>query len=139
MKMPEKIGTEMFAPCGVNCQACYAHLRTKDNCGGCLVSGAKKRGSCSSCIRKNCAAEKGITYCYECDDFPCRKIKSLDKSYRLRYGISLIDNGFTAREKTIGEFLKQDREYFLCKECGGIICEHNGTCSECGIKKEEGQ
>ncbi|MCR0327795.1 hypothetical protein MKA58_10375 [[Clostridium] innocuum] len=39
MKMPTgKIDTSMFAPCGMNCKACYKHCYHKKPCAGCLNS-----------------------------------------------------------------------------------------------------
>lgn len=36
MKMPDKIESAMFAPCGMNCLVCYKHCCHKKPCAGCL-------------------------------------------------------------------------------------------------------
>ena len=95
MKMPMKIETEMFAPCGMNCMVCYKHChtkKTKQPCGGCMVESKGKPEHCRKCKIKDCVQSKGITYCYECSDFPCKLIKNLEKSYNKRYSESLIEN-----------------------------------------------
>ena len=36
--------------------------------------------------------EKKFRYCYECDGFPCARVKRLDKRYRTKYEMSMIEN-----------------------------------------------
>lgn len=129
MKMPEQIDPIWLAPCGVNCLACTGHLRKKP-CGGCRGPQELIRQSCRSCARRNCAEQRGLTWCHECGDFPCKYIKTLDKTYRTRYKVSLIGNLERAREAGVETMLAGERERWLC-ECGGIICQHDGSCSEC--------
>ena len=42
MKMPEKIDTIMFAPCGMNCNLCIKHVNPKNPCPGCLIDSQKR-------------------------------------------------------------------------------------------------
>lgn len=37
MKMPEKIESAMFAPCGMDCMVCYKHCYHKKSCAGYLM------------------------------------------------------------------------------------------------------
>lgn len=99
MKMPEVISSRMVAPCGMNCMVCFTHCSSKKPCGGCMGTDESKPGHCRTCLRKNCAAERGISYCYECCDFPCRRIRDLDRSYRKRYGASLIGQSLYMKGK----------------------------------------
>ena len=46
MKMPEAIGSQLFAPCGMNCMVCFTHCSTKKACGGCLGTDESKPGHC---------------------------------------------------------------------------------------------
>ena len=62
MKMPEVIGSQLFAPCGMNCMVCFTHCSTKKACGGCLGTDESKPGHCRTCLRKNCAAERAISH-----------------------------------------------------------------------------
>ena len=131
MKMPEAIGSQLFAPCGMNCMVCFAHCSTKKACGGCLGTESKP-GHCRTCLRKNCAAERELSYCYECSDFPCRRIRDLDRSYRKRYGVSLIEQSLFVKENGIELFLENERKRYTCAACGGVISLHDHRCSECG-------
>lgn len=90
MKMPtEKMDTAMFAPCGMNCLVCYKHCYHKKPCAGCLNSDMGKPEHCRKCKIKDCIKGKGLSYCFECPDYPCKLIKNLEKSYNKRYQASL--------------------------------------------------
>ncbi|MGO0807252.1 prolipoprotein diacylglyceryl transferase family protein, partial [Clostridioides difficile] len=36
---------------------------------------------CRKCKIKDCVCQKGLFYCFECFNFPCKLIKNLEKSY----------------------------------------------------------
>lgn len=132
MKMQtEPIEKIMFAPCGMNCKVCYKHCYTKKPCDGCLKSDTSKPEHCRKCKIKDCVKEKGLTYCYECIDYPCKQIKSLEKSYNTRYGVSLIENSQFVKETDLSTFMKQQKERYTCPKCGGVISIHDFKCSEC--------
>jgi hypothetical protein len=135
MKMLDKIGNEIIAVCGVNCLSCSAYLNKKNPCPGCRASEAEhNRKSCISCVKKKCAFDKGLRWCYECGQFPCPKIKVLSKRYTQNYGIDLVQNGLDA-QKDIDSFLSEQRERFVCGACGGVIDQHHQECSECGAHR----
>lgn len=138
MKMPETIDERLIAPCGIDCMVCYAHLKKKKPCAGCLVSDDNKTARCMSCAIKHCAVERGLVHCFDCPDHPCERIKRLDRSYRKRYGASLVENAKRIREAGAAAFLREDRARWVCG-CGGVISLHDGRCSECGLKKSEGR
>lgn len=134
MKQYDKIEKNMFAPCGINCIACYRHLREKKPCKGCLNSDENKPKRCIECLIKTCAKEKEIRYCFECSDFPCKNIKNLERSYIKRYKVSLIQNSTTVKNQGLEYFLLEDKERWTCKKCNGIISMHDAECSECHLK-----
>lgn len=132
MRMPEKLNSKMLAPCGVNCIACSAYLNKKNPCPGCRASNEEhKRKSCQNCAKKNCAFEQGLEWCFECGQFPCSRIKNLNKRYTKDYNIDLVQNGLDARED-MELFMWEQRKRFTCRYCGGIIDQHRKKCSECG-------
>ena len=137
MKMLAKIPTTMLAPCGMTCAVCYVHLRDKKPCLGCHGQDKSKPNHCRECKIKDCAVSRGLDFCFECSSFPCAIIKRLDKSYRQRYQVSLIDNSI--RIKTIGtkQHLLEEKEKWTCPQCGGVISLHDRVCSECGRTLEK--
>ena len=134
MKM-QPIQANMLAPCGITCAVCYMHLRTKKPCPGCLAQDDGKPAHCRECKIKDCASEHGVHYCFECRSFPCASIKRLDKSYRQRYQVSLIENGL--RIKTVGtdRHAREEQLKWTCTQCGGVISLHDGYCSECKMER----
>lgn len=132
MQIPEKIDKHNIAPCGVNCLACSAYLDGKNPCPGCRAPNeAITRKSCRNCVKKRCAFEQGLQWCFECGRFPCSRIKSLAKRYQQNYNVNLVQNGLDAK-KDMDAFLQAQKERFTCKSCGGVINQHHRCCSECG-------
>ena len=136
MKMPSVIDTPCFAPCGMNCMVCYKHCAAKKPCGGCLSGDKDKPKHCRKCKIKDCVRDKGLTYCYACAAFPCQRIKNLEKSYKQRYGASLVQNSFFVKDHGVFAFMEQQLAEYTCPKCGGVISLHDRECSECRTKIE---
>jgi hypothetical protein len=128
----------LIAPCGMNCGICHGYLREKNVCRGCRGPGEHKPNQCVNCIIVNCEylAVTKSGYCYECEKFPCRRMKQLDKRYRTKYGMSMIEN--LGRIKLIGlkKFTTEERKRWKCRTCGGTICVHKGYCLSCHNQSE---
>ena len=111
MKMPiENIDGAMFAPCGMNCMICYKHCYHKKPCSGCLNSDKGKPEHCRKCKIKDCIKGKELSYCFECQDYPCKLIKNLEKSYNQRYRTSLMENSGFVREHGLELFMEMQKE-----------------------------
>lgn len=134
MIMPEHISEIFLAPCGVNCFVCYVHLKKKKSCNGCYGNDLNKPERCKNCKIKKCVISKSIKYCFECGDFPCIIIKNLDKSYRKRYSVELLENVDLIKNIGIDYFMKKEIVKWLCIDCGGVITQHGNYCSECTEK-----
>lgn len=126
--MPPVISDSYFAPCGMNCWVCYAHLKPKKACCGCLNQDAQKPERCKTCQIKRCVAEKGLHYCYQCKEFPCKQIQNIDKSYLKQYKTSLIANSKKAQKYGITVFLSEEHAKWKCPFCAGIISLHDQRC-----------
>lgn len=133
MKMPDRIPEEMLAPCGITCAVCYVHLRDKKPCPGCRGKDAAKPEHCRKCKIKNCAVSRRVGACHECASFPCALLKRLDRSYRQRYRVSLIENALRLRDLGARGYLLEERQKWTCA-CGGAISLHDAACSECGAE-----
>jgi hypothetical protein len=127
----------LVAPCGMNCGICMAYLRPKNKCAGCRGVDTYKAITRLRCKIKNCAVfRKGkAKFCFECGIFPCDNLKHLDKRYRTKYDMSMIENLENIRNFGIRKFLKNEDIRWACTKCGGAICVHKGYCSDCGKKK----
>ncbi len=130
----------MIAPCGMNCSLCVSYLAMQHDlngqgfhkryCPGCLP-----RGENCTFMKKNCERlGKGLVrFCFECGDFPCSRLKDLDRRYRTRYHMSMIRNLEMIRDHGMERFLSREEEAWRCPDCGGIVCCHNGLCMSCRL------
>jgi len=127
----------LIAPCGMNCGICMAYLREKNKCPGCNSEDKDKPASCRECIIKNCQTINNNVsgFCHECPDYPCRRLKQLDKRYRTKYRMSMVENGEYIRVNGMEKFLEKENEKWKCPECGGVISCHNGICYGCGLER----
>jgi len=140
VKMTNEIQPFMLAPCGMNCAVCYVYLRKKKPCEGCRGADENKPNHCRNCEIHVCATERGLALCVDCEDFPCVRIKRLDKSYRKRYQLSLIENARRFRELGGEQFMQEEVAKLTCTDCGGAISVHDGFCTECGkVRGERGE
>lgn len=91
MKMPnEKINDMLFAPCGMNCLVCYKHCYHNKPCAGCSQNDTGKPEQCS--------------------DYPCKRLKYLEKSYQTRYGASLIENSLFVKTNGLNKFMESQNK-----------------------------
>ena len=132
-------GTALIAPCGMNCAICMAYLREKNKCPGCRGTDINKPLTRVKCKIKNCVTFKNgnSKYCFQCGTFPCDKLEHLDKRYRTKYGMSMIENLENIKRSGIRRFVKSEKGRWACVECGGTICIHNGHCYTCGKKDNQ--
>ena len=127
---------ELIAPCGMNCALCshyLAYLKQKDGphrmveCTGCRTAAVR----CA--IKKNCERfrQGDINLCSDCEQFPCSRVKHIDKRYRTRYNYSMIETLEAVSTEGIQVLLAAHRARYRCPRCGGVICIHNGKCYAC--------
>jgi len=100
-------------------------------------SGCRPRGKNCTFMKKHCdLLGKGLVqFCYECEKFPCSRLKDLDKRYRTKYHMSMIENLEFIKEHGMERFLEKEEAKWRCPECGEVICCHNGLCLNCGLDK----
>ena len=139
-KKTTTIPTDLIAPCGMNCRLCLGYIREINTCPGCRMidkQDSKKSEYRNRCRIRNCEqiANGKSKYCSDsCRSFPCARLKQLDKRYRKKYGMSMIDNLKMINEFGIRHFTRNEKERWLCPECGDMICVHRPACLSCGYK-----
>jgi len=135
-KVSAAVKKTLIAPCGMNCLLCMAYPREKKQCPGCRGDDTNKSRSCAACIIKNCVklAETSSGYCFNCEKYPCLRLRQLDKRYRTKYSMSMIENLEYIRQQGITEFIKNEEKRWTCPQCGGAICVHRDNCLYCGYK-----
>lgn len=125
-----------LAPCGVFCEACPSYNKTCKGCG----SDDKNQGRCSkwSCkIRNCCYNEKGLEYCIDCTQFPCRIIhkKLLDTHRddpRFAYRHEIPEVFPKLRTMGLDSYLNFQTQRWKCDSCGGTTQFYLYKCRNCG-------
>lgn len=139
-KKSPAIPIRLIAPCGMNCRLCWGYIREKNTCPGCRDLArpeSRKSRSRSGCVVTNCDFLAGSKnpYCSErCDRFPCSRLKQLDKRYRGKYGMSMLENLRRIGESGIRRFIRDEKAKWACPECGELLCVHRPECLSCGYK-----
>src|SRR5690554_1532732 len=108
---------EMIAPCGMNCSLCIAYqfkekdLNTrgfhKTYCPGCIPRGKNCLHMGDQCER---LANGRVRFCYQCEDFPCKRLKALDRRYSKKYHMSMIENLHDIRQNGMEDFLIKQKQ-----------------------------
>lgn len=134
--MPDSLVAELIAPCGMNCGLCSAHLRDRNRCAGCnSTDEASKPHYCVVCRIRNCdelAGAPGAFCSSGCTRFPCARLRQLDKRYRARYRMSMIENLEELRRIGVEAFVVSEKARWACEHCGAVISVHKDVCLACG-------
>ena len=128
-----------LAPCGVYCGACPSFEKT---CYGCSSEKSQKRTSKWNCKLRNCCYfEKAISYCFECDEFPCKKyhkklIDSNPLDSRFNYRHELVENSKVFFKLGLEEYLQYQNKKWKCAICKERVHWYTYKCSSCGAVYE---
>jgi len=128
-----------LSPCGVFCGACPSFNKS---CNGCSSDDhEQKRISKFDCrLRICCYTEKGLDYCADCDQFPCKLInKKLINSHkndpRYHYRHEIPKN--FAKLKSIGldNYIEFQKQRWKCSSCDGTVYFYKYKCNTCEKKQ----
>ena len=133
--------TQLIAPCGMNCGICLAYLRNTSVCHGCWNINLNKSKSRVACSIRNCELlqKTDSKFCYECAKFPCARLRQLDKRYRLKYSMSMLENLHYIKKFGLENFVQMESIRWKCDMCEGMICVHRGYCLKCNDQKNQGR
>ncbi len=136
--MKKSFRQKLVAPCGMNCNVCSGYLALKCD----LKSNGVRMSYCTGCrprdkkcsfLKKTCnnLMNHTVQFCYECKEFPCEKLKQIDRRYKENFRMSLLKNLIDIKVNGMEKFLRTQEEIWQCQNCGGVICCHNGLCFQC--------
>ena len=141
--------TLLLGICGVYCGACTTYRAYNDRdqklidwevkigmprdeiyCRGCTSDLVNEW--CSNCDFRKCVKEKGIAYCFECEDFPCKKLADFSETRPHRtLGLRNLKQ---LKETSIKEWLKRQAKRWTCSTCGKKLHWYSEKCPDCGEK-----
>ena len=106
----------------MNCAICKAHLRLRNPCHGCRDAEQNMPKTRVQCRLRLCSKLQG-DFCFDCIDFPCDRLKHLDKRYRIKYGMSEIENLEYIKNNGLKKFIERERKKWISNK--GIFCVHD--------------
>jgi len=134
--------SELISPCGMNCAICASYLAMKNDvkskgirmpyCAGC-----RPRNKKCAFLKKHCSKLSNceVSFCFECEGFPCDRLKSIDGRYKSLYRMSMIENLVFIKANGLEKFLDSQEQSWRCGNCGELVCCHNGLCFKCNLEK----
>lgn len=107
-------------------------------CDGCLSSNvAVECRECSHGFRA-CAEQHGVTWCFECGEFPCARLASF-KDIHVVNGVShhgrVVEKLRSMRTMGVEDWVKKRAAETACA-CGRPLYWHHKACPVCGISRE---
>ncbi len=141
-------GKKLAAVCGLFCPACSLFIgSTEDSerlrmiskrfqlpseeleCHGCR---SEKRGLyCRNyCKMTKCAAEKGIDFCGECQEYPCEELKTFQA--QMPHRIELWESQERIKKVGYKKWYQEMIEHYSCPECHTINSAYDMKCWKCG-------
>jgi len=145
----------LFAPdkrlaaiCGLFCPACTLFIGTSEDpdrlnasaarlqrqieeiqCYGCRSE--KRCFFChENCKMAKCAAEKGIEFCGQCDEYPCSELKLFQS--QMPHRIELWKSQARIKEVGVEKWYAEMVEHYSCPECRTINSAYDIVCRKCG-------
>lgn len=136
---PDSLTAELIAPCGMDCGICIGHLRDRKTCPGCNdPDDSSKAYHCAACTIKRCEhlAQSSEASCVDCAKYPCARLRQLDKRYRSKYRMSVIENLGELHRVGVEAFVELERARWACPHCGALVSVHRTACLACGKSVE---
>ncbi len=138
MADPITLKEELVAPCGMNCAICSNYLAclnnlNKSQCTGCRTTNKKCTYLFEKCtgINHSLKGNANANFCFECDQYPCKEIKRMDRRYRENCGISIKENLEYIKREGVSVFATMQYKEHKCPGCDGLVSVHNKKCFKC--------
>lgn len=139
---------ELAAVCGLYCGACGIYIATQENdvaklenyakmmnqtidetrCNGCRSSVVTNY--CKICKFTKCAAEKGISFCGECKEYPCNELKEFQAM--MPHRAELWESQEQIKAVGWEKWMIERQLYFSCKQCKTVNTAYDMKCRKCG-------
>jgi hypothetical protein len=91
------------------------------DCAGCRVE-----DRCGECLIRKCAQEKKLTYCGDCEEFPCKRINDFS-SDGIFHHFETIENIKNIQKNGIDSWLNDQKNKYQCM-CGKKLSWYVKSC-----------
>lgn len=138
----------LAAVCGLFCPSCIIfiaqrespknrkliaesiHIPVEDlHCDGCRSE--NRFAYCDTCKMASCAEERGIEFCGECEEYPCKELEEFQAA--MSHRIELWQNQSRIREVGYEQWFEEMLEHYACSQCGTINSAYHLVCRACGF------
>jgi hypothetical protein len=126
--MSENTKREVAAICGLYCGICPMF---PEKCGGCCSD--RVISQCKICPAgfRACAKAKGVTRCYECDEFPCDMVEKFNTDGIPHHSV-VMENCRKQQKIGLEAWLEAQERDHRCPSCRKLIKWECRSCQECG-------
>ncbi|MFC1925471.1 DUF3795 domain-containing protein [Chloroflexota bacterium] len=136
MEKSNPISKELIAPCGMNCALCSRYLSYINNLKRSQCIGCRPRNKMCMYLFQKCTGinhnlKSNTSFCFKCDQYPCKEINRMDARYRNNYKMSMKDNLEYIDKRGIDKFIDDQYKKYACTKCGGLVSIHNRKCFKC--------
>ncbi len=146
--MSKDVDKKLAAVCGLFCPACHVFIGTKEDperlkvmaqrlqrpLGEMLCSGCRSEKRCfyceSKCKMSKCATAKGVDFCGECPEYPCKDLKAFQAE--MPHRIELWKSQERIKEAGYEKWYAEMVEHYSCKNCGTLNSAYDMACRKCG-------
>lgn len=143
-----KVDKKLAAVCGLFCPACHVFIGTKEDperlkamarqvqrpldemqCNGCRS--AKRCYYCETkCTMAKCATAKGVDFCGECVEYPCKDLKAFQAE--MPHRIELWKSQARIKEVGYEKWYAEMIEHYSCSQCHTLNSAYDIACRKCG-------
>jgi len=137
----------LIAACGLFCPSCAIFIASnedterlerqaeslnltveKTRCEGCRSQ--KRNANCNKCFMLKCTIEKGINFCSECRQYPCKELKNFQSI--MPHRIELWKDLDRIKKVGFEIFYTEALENYKCPQCGTLNSARDLSCRKCG-------
>lgn len=135
------------AICGLYCESCSLYIGTTQDpqrlqqlsskfnkpaeemkCMGCRSETLSFY--CKTCEMKTCVKQKELTFCSECEEYPCQIL--IEFQAQLPHRLELFESLNYIKDNGIDKWFEKMNATYSCIECGTINSPYEFNCRNCG-------
>lgn len=114
--------------CGLFCGTCPMYPA---HCHGCLSD--KLAPHCRVCPNgfRECARERGVTWCFECGEFPCARLEEFLNTHwenGISHHAGVIENLKRMKAMGVAAWVEEEMAKTQCPQCGNLIPWNRHDC-----------
>ena len=88
---------------------------------------------CNDCEFKRCAIEKGVDFCGECTEYPCKMLKDFQADDAVHHS-SVLRGCDRIKEIGMEKWLTEQAIRWSCEQCGATSTWYRENCDKCGAE-----